>query len=217
MARAWLLLAAVLLISVAGCTTTGDDRWRLFNDDGVQLFARGNYRDALDSFDYALTLHPNDPVLLFNAAQCYDRLGDFKKAEQHYAYCLQLDSKHGDARLALIALQHRTGRAVEANRSVDEWLLQSPPPADAIVADAWRLRQQRAYPQAQARLQDALSLEPDNRRALTELAIINEIQGMPDRAFVLYERVLAKEPNQVEIAERLEQLRAKGVKRPLPN
>jgi tetratricopeptide (TPR) repeat protein len=212
-----LLLFAALIIGSAGCVSTNDERWRLINEDGVQQFAKGNYRDALDSFDYALTLHAQDPVLIYNAAQCYDRLGDFKKAEELYAYCLQRDAKHGDARLALVSVKYRTNRVAEANQLIQVWLQQDPQSADGYVADAWRLRQEKAYPQANVRLQEALSLEPRNRRALTELAILYELQGMPDRSRVLYEWILQREPQQIEIAERLEQLKAKGVQRPLPN
>jgi Flp pilus assembly protein TadD len=204
------------MVAFAGCVTTGDERWRLFNEDGVDQFAKGNYRDALDSFDYAMTFRPQDPALIYNTAQCYDRLGDAVKAEQLYAYCIQLDAKNGDAKLALIAIEYRTGRAADANRTIDDWLRQTPPMADAFVADAWRLRQERAYPSAQVRLQQALGIEPNNRRALTELGILNEIQNMPDRALALYERVLAQDKNQPAIAERVEQLRAKGVQRAMP-
>ncbi len=206
-----------LIALLAGCTAASDERWRLFNEDGVQLFAKGNYREALDSFDYALTLRPQNPILIYNTAQCYDRLGDVRKAEQLYAYCLERDRKHGDARLAIVSLKYRTGRIQEANQQILDWLKQEPYAADAYVVDAWRLRQERAYPTAQARLHEALALETNNRRALTELAIIYEIQSMPDRAYVLYEQILAREPNQFEIADRLEQLKARGVKRPLPN
>jgi len=202
---------------LAGCASTGDERWRMFNEDGVDQFAKGNYSNALDSFDYAMTLRPQDPVLIYNSAQCYDRLGDTKKAEQLYAYCVQLDAKHGDARLALIGIKYRTNRAAEANQTIEEWLKQTPPNADAFVADAWRLRQERNYPMAQGRLQQALALEANNRRALTELAILNEIQGMPDRALVLYERILAQDKNQPAIAEQIEVLRVKGTKRAMPN
>jgi Tfp pilus assembly protein PilF len=202
--------------SLAGCVSSNDERWRIFNEDGVQLFAKGSYREALDSFDYALSLHSQDPVLLYNAAQCHDRLGEIKKAEELYAYCLQRDAKHGDARLALVALKYRTNHVAEANQVIQDWLAHEPNSADSYVADAWRLRQEKACPQAQARLQQALSIEPRNRRALTEMAILCEIQGMPERSFVLYEQILQCEPHQIEIAERLEQLKAKGVQRPPP-
>ncbi|MBI1831873.1 MAG: tetratricopeptide repeat protein [Planctomycetes bacterium] len=210
-------LCLVWLLALAGCATTGNERWRLFNEDGVLLFARGNFRDALESFEYALTMNPNDPVLLYNTAQCHDRLGRFAKAEELYRYCLQRDRRHGDARLALVSLMYRTGRAADANRLIQEWLQQDPHLADPYVADAWRLRQEKAYPLAVARVQQALVIDLHNRRALTEQAILYEIQGMPDRALVLYEQILRREPNQIDIAERLEKLKLQGIKPPMPN
>jgi tetratricopeptide (TPR) repeat protein len=202
---------------IAGCASLEEDRWRMVNEDGVRSFAKGNYRDALESFDYALTLHANDSVLIYNIAQCYDRLGNAKNAEQYYSMCLQRDSKHADARLALITLRYRTGKTTDANQMIRDWLKQDPDSADPYVADAWRLRQERNLPLAQGRLQEALGKDLNNRRALTELAILNELQGMPDRAYVMYESILAQEPNQLEISERLEILKVKGVKRPAPN
>jgi len=205
------------ILMIAGCASVDEERWRTINEDGVALFAKGEYSKALESFDYALTLHAQDPVLIFNVAQCYDRLGDAKRAEQYYAACLQNDPKHGDARLSLVSLKYRSGKTSEANVMIRDWLTQDPKSADALVADAWRLRQEKNLPHAQGRLHEALAIDMHNRRALTELAILEELQGKPDRAFVQYERILEREPNQIEIRERLELLKVKGVRRPLPN
>lgn len=202
---------------LAGCATTAtSERVQVYNDDGVYLFAQGQYRPALECFELALTLQPNDAGLLFNAGQCHDRLGQRDIAEKYYLESLQHSAKHVEARQAYVALLHKTGRADKANQLIDEWLQQQPDLADVYVLDAWRLRQQNAIPQAHGRLQQALALDPHHSRALTELAIIYEQTGMPDRAYVLYERILARDARQYEIAQRLEQLRAKGVSRPLP-
>jgi cytochrome c-type biogenesis protein CcmH/NrfG len=83
--------------------------------------------------------------------------------------------------------------------------------------DAWRLRGAKMYPEAQGRLQQALDADPHNRRALAELAVLYEVTGMPQRAFVLYERILERDPAQTQIAEKLEHLRVLGVSRPLPD
>ena len=72
-------------------------RRRQINEDGVLLFSKGNYSQALENFDYALTLNAQDPILLYNMAQCYDRLGNAKLAEQYYSSCLQREPKHADA------------------------------------------------------------------------------------------------------------------------
>ncbi|MCI0684153.1 MAG: tetratricopeptide repeat protein [Gemmataceae bacterium] len=202
---------------IAGCATASTtERVQLYNDDGVYLFAQGQYRPALECFELALTLHPDDDALLFNAGQCHDRLGHAQTAEKYYVECLQRSARHVEARQAYVALLSRTGRADQANQLIDDWLTQQPDVADGYALDAWRLRQQNAIPQAQARLQQALARDPHHSRALTELALLYEQTGMPDRAYVLYERILARDPRQHEVAQRLEQLKEKGVKRPLP-
>jgi Tfp pilus assembly protein PilF len=211
-----LSLAVSLLLGALGCAPLADDRSRLYTEDGVQLFARGDYLNAVDSFELALTMTPRDPVLLFNVAECYDRLGNAKQAEEYYLYCLQQAPDHADARLALVALYYRTGRTAPANKMIAEWLTQHPQSADAFVLDAWRLRQEKDLPHAQGRLQQALDAEPHNPRALAEMAYLYESMGMPERAYVLYERMLSRDPNRADIARRLRALQNKGIERPKP-
>ena len=112
--------------------------------------------------------------------------------------------------------QKITTKTAEANQMIQDWLKEDPTSADPIVADAWRLRREKNLPMAQARLEEALARDMNNRRALTEMAILWERQGNPERAYVLYERILERDPKQEAIRERLEELKAKGVKRPLP-
>jgi superkiller protein 3 len=192
-----------------------EDRAHLYVEDGVELFAKADYRNALDSFQLALTLRPQDAGLLYNVAECYDRLGAASQAEQYYNHCLQLAPDHGDARLALVAMQYRIGKTAQADASIAEYLNQHPNSADAYVLDAWRLRQAKDLPHAQGRLQQALDREPHNRRALTEMAYLYETLAMPERAYVIYERILEREPNRTEITARLQALKVKGVRRPL--
>lgn len=206
-----------LLLMPLGCMTAADQRVKDFNDDGVHMFARGDFPAARDSFEAALTLTPQDPALLYNLGQCYDRMGDWRKAEHYYLTCLEVAPTHGDARQAQASLLYRTGRSQEANRLILDWLEQQPNLADAYVLDAWRLRQDKALPQAQGRLQQALALEPNNRRALVEMGIIYELMAMPERGLALYERALMVDPRQPEIADRVAQMRAKGIQRPLPD
>lgn len=208
------LLAGLL---AAGCASPMQERVEFFNEDGVHLFSKGDYRAARDSFELALTLTPDDPGLLYNLGRCCDRLGETQKAEQYYVQCLQIDDKHAEARLAYADLLQRTGRQEQANRMILTRLQDHPNKVDALVLDAWRLRQERALPLAHGRLQQALALDPHHPRALTELGILYEEMGLPDRSLVLYERALLNHPDQTEVARRLESLKARGVSRPLPD
>lgn len=210
-------LALVLVWLLTGCETLNQDRLETFTADGVFLFGRGDYHGAQESFQVALQLKPDDAGLLYNIGQCHDRLGDYAKAEHFYRQCLQHAPNHAESRYALAVTLYRTGRRTEANQMIQDWLTQQPELADPYALDGWRLRQEGAFPQAQGRLQQALGLDPLNSRALNELAILYEFIHMPDRALVLYERSLQQDPRQPTVVERINYLRAKGVKAPLPD
>jgi Tfp pilus assembly protein PilF len=206
-----------LFATLTGCQTASQDRVRLFNEDGVYLFEHGQYGSARESFEAALQLQPKDPALLYNVGQCYDRQNNPAKAEQVYQQCLQEDPNHAPCRHALALLMLRTGRRTDADQMIEDWLTREPKRADAYVEDGWRLRQDGELTQAQARLQQALDLEPNNVRALTEMALLFEVMELPERAAALYARVLNEDPRQQAVLERLNLLRAKKVGKPLPD
>jgi tetratricopeptide (TPR) repeat protein len=212
-----MLVAVAGLICLAGCETTTQERAREFNEDGVHLFHQGNYQSARESFALALETRPEDPALLYNLGRCCDRLGDWPKAELYYQQCLKGAPNHGDCRHSLAVMFYRTGRKAEASRMIQDWLGEQPNLADAYALDGWRLRQDNALPDAQGRLHQALAIDAHNVRANVELGILYESLNMPERAAVLYERALAKDPHQPEVARRLDSLRLKRVGKPLPD
>src|SRR5262249_22150159 len=134
-----------------------------------------------------------------------------------YKRCLEEDANHAPCRHALAVLLYRTGRRAEADHMIEDWLVREPKRAEAYVEDGWRLRQEGELTHAQARLQQALDLDATNVRALTEMALLFEVLGLPERAAVLYQGVLTADPRQPAVAERLNLLRAKKVGKPLPD
>ncbi len=212
-----LAFSLALAILVSGCETTEQERLRHFNDDGVVRFRQGDYQGARDSFSEALTLKPEDANILYNIGQCFDRQGEGTKAEKYYRDCLAKSDNHEDSRHALAVLLYRTGRRPEAALMIEDWLARQPTLAGPYAEDGWRLRQENSLPQAQGRLHQALEKDPHNIRALTELGILYEQLNMPERALVLYERALVQNPQQPEIVQRVNQLRLRNVRRPLPD
>jgi Tfp pilus assembly protein PilF len=215
------ILPAVLVLTsgflAAGCETPAQERAQPFNEDGVFLFERRDYAAARESFEVALKFQPKDPAILYNLGQCYDRLNNTAKAEQFYQQCLQENANHGPCRHALAVLWYRTGQTRQAEQLIDDWLVHEPKRADAYVEDAWRLRQEGSLSQAQARLQQALDLEPHNVRALTEMGLLYEVLQMPERALVLYQRALKENPREKEIADRYNLLCSRKIGKPQPD
>jgi Flp pilus assembly protein TadD len=185
------------------------------NEDGVYLFQQGQYARARESFARAAELKPEDPGLAYNLGQCYDRLGDVKKAEETYHVCLDKDPNHAEGRHALARLLMLQGRRSEAEQTIQTWLVAQPKVADAYAADAWLLRQDGDINKTQVRLQQALKLDPHNVRAMIQLGLLYEYLDRADRALVLYERALEREPDRQDLREHINQLLARGVKRPM--
>jgi tetratricopeptide (TPR) repeat protein len=207
----------VLAFCLAGCESASQERLGDYNQDGIYLFERGDYGAARESFQAALALKPDDPALLYNIGQCYDRLGDTAKAERYYSQCLLHAPNHAECRHALASMLVRMGRKDDAARLIEDWLAREPRLAAAYAEDGWLWHQYGDLPRAQARLQQALELDPHEPRALVELALVYEAMQRPDRAAALYERVLERDPHQAEVAKRLNQLRSQGTHQPQPD
>lgn len=212
--RAALMLGCLLL---AGCGPHMTEQVRLYNEDGIHLLQQGKIQAAKETFEEALVLKPKDPNLEFNLGLCYDRLGQSSKAEEQYQKCLEKVPNHAECIHALAVLMMKTGRRKEMDAMITTWLQKEPTRADPYIEDAWRLRQDGELLQAQGRLQQALELEPRNTRALADLGFLFEQLEYPDRARALYEDALTINPRQPEVADRLNQLCARGVGRPRPN
>jgi Flp pilus assembly protein TadD len=211
--RAWITSLALLL---ASCTPTSQELVKQYNDDGVLLFERGNYAAARQSFGAAQKLAPDDVAVLYNLGQCHDRLGEPAKAEPLYKECLIRSPNHAACRHSLAVLWVKAGRQPQAERMIEDWLAREPKLSSPYAEDGWLWHLRNDLPRAQARLQQALQIDAHDMRALTELALVYEEMQRPDRALVLYERILDINPRQPEVARHVEQLKAQGAKPPKP-
>jgi len=211
-----LILCCACLLHAAGCETVEQERLKQLHTDAMHRFNQGDYAGARESFEGALIIQPEDANLLYNIGHCFDRQGDAVQAEKWYRQCLEKSANHAECRHALIVLLNCQKRRPEAEKLIQDWLAEAPTLPGPYTADGWLLRQDKAYPQAQARLQQALNLDPHYVRALVELGILYEDMNLPERSLVLYERALIRNPNQPEIVARLHSLQQNNVGRPKP-
>ncbi len=209
--------AALLALCLGGCATAIQERADEYNQDGLELFEQGEYVLARESFKAALALKPQDPGLLCNVGRCYDRVGKSAQAEQFYNACLQRSPNHTSCRHALAVMLVRDKRPDDAARMIAGWIAAEPQLAAAYAEDGWYWHQAGDLPRAQSRLQQALQIDPHDPRALVEMGQVYESMSRPDRALVLYERALERDPHQEDVTERINLLLAKGAKRPQPD
>ncbi len=198
-----------------GCQTEKQERFDQYTAEGVLLYQRGDFVGAREHFEVAHALQPKDANVVYNLAQCHDRLGQVDAALACYNQCLTLAPNHADCRHALAWLLYRNGRRAEADAMIEGWLSAEPQLGAAYAEDGWRLRQAGETTLAVGRFQQALHFDPKNLRALLELGQIYEEQERPEFALTMYSRALEWAPNQPELKERINILRAKGVRKPL--
>ena len=215
MGRTFRAIACTMLF--VGCTPVSQERMRDYANEGLILYSQGDFPHAGECFQAALALKPTDPALLYNVGHCYDRTDKTQLAEKYYVACLQQDPNFADCRHAYLALLFRTGRQDEATKSVQAWLAASPQLAAAYGEEGWLFLQQGDLPRAQARLQQALDLNPQDVNSLINLGQVYETLQRPDRALALYDRALALSPNQLEVSRRIQILRTKGAVLPKPD
>src|SRR5262245_35214549 len=82
------IMLAILALSMASCAPSSQEMVRQYNEDGVLLYERGEYGLARQSFEAAQKLAPDDAAVLYNLAECHERLGDPARAETLYRECL---------------------------------------------------------------------------------------------------------------------------------
>jgi Tfp pilus assembly protein PilF len=216
--RRWPHCAILMLLGAAGCAAPpSSEKVRAFTEDGVHLYTHGDYKDAKESFQAALALRPGDVDLMYDVAQCCDRLGQDDRAERLYRDCLTRAPDHAECRHALGTLLVRQGRWADATALIHDWLDRRPKSATAVAEDAWLWRQYGDLPKARTRLEEALAMDPHDNRALLEMAQVYETMRRPDRAVYLYQQALQYKPDQPDVVERLTSLRREGAERPRPD
>ncbi len=195
------------------------------NMDGVRLYSQGNYPEAAGRFSRAIASDPLDADGYYNLAATYHQIGslqgreeELKQAETLYNLCLDRDPNHVECHRGLAVLLVETGRADAAFRLLEGWAERNPASPDPKIEMARLMEEQGDFDMAKQRLEEALVLEPNNSRALASLGRLHERLGDSKQALSDYERSLAMNDFQPQVASRVAMLRGAtgGVDQPAP-
>jgi tetratricopeptide (TPR) repeat protein len=207
-----LVFLAGLSLVIAGCGgITASGR----NAEGVRLFQQSQYDQALRQFQEASYADPTNADAYYNLAATYHRLGktnnqpgDLEKAETYYNLCLDRNRNHADCYRGLAVLLAEQNRSQEAFRLVEGWVSQQPTSADAKIELARLSEEFGDRNKAKDYLVEALTLQPDNARALAALGKIREDSGDSAQALANYQRSLWYDNRQPQVASRVSALQS---------
>ena len=206
--------AAFMLLTSLGCGMMSSGQ----NSEGVRLFQQGNYDAAAQRFRQAMQTEPNNPDSYYNLAAYYHRQGklqsrgvDLSQAESYYRQCLDRNPNHIEARRGLAVLLVEQGRSEDAFKMMEEWETQNPGLAAPKVELARMFEEFGDKDAAKQHLTSALAIAPDDPRALAALGKLREESGDMNQALANYQRSLAVNRFQPELAQRVNTLQASGV------
>jgi tetratricopeptide (TPR) repeat protein len=206
------LLAVACLVLVGGCSNFVSQAQ---NAEGVRLFQRGQFQEALQEFQQAAYTDPNNADGYYNLAATYHRLGrlrnqpdDIARAETCYRQCLDRNPNHRDCHRGLAVLLAEQGKTEDAFRSLQNWADQQPMLAEPRIELA-RLHDEYGNRQAAMdRLVEAVNRDKDNPREWTALGKLCEQSGEYSRALKNYQTSLQLDSAQPDVANRVAVLQA---------
>ncbi len=185
------------------------------NTEGVALFQQARYNEALKDFQEASYAEPSNADAFYNMAATYHRIGkqfnspaDLKMAEDYYNLCLDRNDNHTACYRGLAVLLAEEGRSPEAFRLLEGWVARQPNAADAKIELARLSEEFGDKNAAKERLIEALAVQKDNPRALKALAKLQDDSGNLQQALTNYQRSLAADSRQPEVAARIAALQA---------
>jgi tetratricopeptide (TPR) repeat protein len=218
--RTALILVGFGLPLACGCTNFVANR---SNADGVTLFQRGQYQEALVQFQAATYADPNNADGYYNLGATYHRLARLgnkqneclSQAETRYRQCLAINPNHRDCHRGLAVLLIEENRPTEAFASLQNWAAQAPSLADPRIELA-RLYEEHQNPQAAANmLAEAVQRNPDDPRSWAAMGKVREELGDNPQALTDYQHSLGINPNQPDVTARATALQATLAHQPL--
>jgi tetratricopeptide (TPR) repeat protein len=199
----------MLLAPMFGCQYTSQGK----NNAGVKLYQSGQYQLASQQFIQALNQDPKNADAYYNLASTYHQVGrttksvaELDQAEIYYNKCLDFNPNHRDCYRALAVLLVDKNQPDKAQTLLTRWYQENPSnPAPKV--ELARLREEFGDKAgAKEYLQQALSTDPYDVRALAALGRIQESEGNTQQALANYQRSLFRDQFQPELSARVAQL-----------
>jgi tetratricopeptide (TPR) repeat protein len=179
------------------------DNLRARNGLAMALDHAGRTAEAIEEFEAALRLAPNDAPLHDNLGVTLESAGRTAEAMQHIETALRLDPKYALAHSNLGNALLRTGDLAAAIDQFEEALRLRPDYADAHYNLAGALDRAGRTAEAVRHLEAAVCLKPDFAEAYYNLGALLDRLGRPAEAIEHYEEALHIEPGLAQAHDNL--------------
>lgn len=217
----------LILFSVFCCGCTSYNR----TSEGLRYFGQAQYDQAMSAFQAALNSNPENPDAYYNIAATYHQSAKvylqtgqvavsqqhYDEADKYYRLCLSKDSNHTAAYRGLAVLFMERQNPEAAFQLLVAWEdmnLVAPEPKIELARLYQEYAQicqiqgrtdvaQNCMNAALTKLQQVLSVDPNNFRALRAMGYLREQSGDIVNAIADYRRSLQSNPAQKDLSDRI--------------
>ena len=155
---------------------------------GQLLAGRGELPLALEQYEAARELKPEDPNLVLDVAETLIALRRFDPAERELRRLLKFQPSNGAAYLQLGISNFRRGLYAQAEEELERATELLPEVASAFLYRGEALNQLSRLDEAMAVLERTVQLDPGNSKAYYLMGILYDKKNLPREAAVLYRR-----------------------------
>ena len=177
-------------------------------DVGTACLQVGRVQDAIEQFEQALRLKPDDAKAHNNLGNALLQSGNTGEATRHYQQALLIQPDYADAHNNLAGVLLNTGSVQEAIAHYEQALRLNPDLAEARYNLGLVLLQQGRVPEAVEQLDHALRLKPDWAETHYNLGVGLEQLGRVQEALEQYEQAVRIKADYAEAQNGLARLRS---------
>lgn len=164
---------------------------------------QGNFQEAAKIYEQILSLRPDTPQSYVNLALVNAKMGRFEEAIRIFEQGIE---KIPDSEILLSRLGHTfmaMGRLKKTLDTFDRVLKNNPRHFDALLASAWCMNLMGQKEDAQDYYRKALEVEPENKFARTNYALILATSGKIAQAIEIYISLKRDYPDDSKILQDL--------------
>ena len=192
--RFWITIACVAILFCA-CMESQEKRIERLIASGDQAFADRQYNEAVNHWQEAVRLAPDNAGILEKLGHASLRLARFHDAERYFQEAVELKP---DAWTAWIEIGKLSVLSLDLQGGEDVWEMLKAnrirnPHALIYHGDLAMLKNQ--FSEAELDYRQALAIAPEQTGGMIKLAISLQVQGKDAQAEKIYERLASREIN----------------------
>jgi len=155
----------------------------------------GDLAAATLSYENALTLQPNDPIIHNNQGNMLLACGDVSSAMSAYRRAVELKPDYVDAKVNLALAYREQGDPEHALKYLEEIDREHPNEASVLNSLGNALRHAERFEEARTALECAINLSPDHAEAHNNLGLVMALLGRRDEARTFFSKAEKLRPD----------------------